>query len=149
MSESLQIRHGDLALEGNSYATVKGAQKMVQDLRCGLLTPLEFFEEYPEYGSILTTAVNDQIIGNRDWNAAASLIRSEISRVCADYQRQQISRNQFDSARYGRPTISADEMLLEVEGIKFQQAEDKMLVSVKIKIGNTEATEIHIPVAAS
>lgn len=140
MSFSLAIRNGDLALNGNSFATVTEGAKVFQDLRCALLTPFEFYEKYPEYGSQL-----ESVIGEHDWKKAATLVKGEIQRICSEYQSRQISRNRADSVTYGRLTITPSETLLRINNIEFIQVENHLIVKVQLLLGAGEV-ELNIPV---
>lgn len=139
MSFSLEIRHGDLALNGSQFATISGGDKLVQDLRCALLTRLGSYEGEPEFGSTV-----DDIIGELDWHHAASLLQSEVNRVCADYQKQQISRNEYDGLTYGRSTLLPEEILLKVADIKFTDARDALIAKVVLNTGTGEV-QINLP----
>lgn len=146
MSFSLRLRHGDLALEGNSFGSVSGGQKLVQDLRCALLTPLGFNEDYPEYGSVLDGEQENGIIGEINSRMAATRVQAEIGRVCEQYQRQQISRNQADANRFGRPTITPDETLLSVKSIHITPIESKIVAVVTLQTGGGHI-KVNIPVS--
>lgn len=142
MSFSLAIKHGDLSLNGNSFETVSEEKKLLQDLRCALLTPTKFYENYPQYGSNLET-----IIGEDNWKKAAAIARAEIQRVCAEYQSRQIARNQSDAAKYGRMTIGINETLLKIRDIEMIQVENKLIIKIKLEVGKGEI-ELNLPVGS-
>lgn len=148
MSFSLQLTNGDLALSGTSLGTVIDAAKLQQDLTCALLTPLGFEELYPEFGSILEeNLINPEvtILGSTDFNHAAALVRSELIRICQNYQAQQIARNEDDAIKFGKPTLTPGETLLKILGINFVQAEDHLLCALQLEVGN-ESLEINVPI---
>lgn len=144
MSYSLEIRNGDLGLEGNSFAKISGSAKLEQDLRCAFLTPYGQYEVWPEFGSSLDDDASDTIIGQINWNAAAGAVQAEINRVIAVYQRQQIARNQYDASRFGKTTIDANETLLSVKAINMVRSQDYLLVNVELEVG---AGTVTLPVA--
>lgn len=148
MSFSLEIRNGDLAFEGNAFGKVSGSAKLEQDLRCAFLTPLGFYEVWPEYGSSLDDDSSDTIIGQINWNAAASSVQSEINRILSAYQRQQIARNQYDASRFGKTTIDADETLLSTKAISMVRAQDLLFVKVELEVGAGTVT-LGVPVPVS
>ena len=149
MSFSLELKNGDLGLSGTSFGTVVDAAKLQQDLTSAILTPLGFEELHPQFGSILEEDLINpevQIIGSRDFQHAAALIRSELTRLCQNYQAQQIARNEADAIKFGKPTLTPGEILLQVLGIKFVQAEDHLLCTLTLEIGN-DTLEVSIPVS--
>lgn len=150
MSFSLELKNGDLGLSGTSLGTVVDAAKLQQDLVCAILTPLGFEELYPEFGSILEEdLINPEttIIGTRDFNHAAAVVRSELLRICQNYQAQQIARNENDAIKFGKPTLTPAETLLRVISVNFAAAEDHLLCQLALEIGN-DTLEINIPVSA-
>jgi hypothetical protein len=153
MSFSLLIEHGDLPLNGTSLATVEGAHKLTQDLMCGIMTPMGTDEAHPDFGSLLEGGFTSDgryvegVIGSEDWNRVALVVQSEIQRICNEYQLQQISRNRNDAAVYGKTTLTPSELLVAVDGIQLQQAEDNLLVTVTLKTGNGPI-QVNVPVAS-
>lgn len=149
MSFSLRIRNGDLALGGTSLDTVEGGEKLVQDLSCALLTPLGSYEAHPQFGSALDGGITNDgytegVFGERDWRKAATIVQAEIQRICTDYQAQQVNRNAADATNYGRPTLTPEETLLSVGGMKFVQAQDRLLATVNLNIG-TGTVQLNVP----
>lgn len=143
MSFSLMIQHGDLALSGTSLGTVIDAAKLQQDLSCTILTPLGSDEMHPLFGSTLDELSG--VYGEQDWNYAATVVRSELLRICQNYQSQQIARNELDGTRFGRFTLSPGEILLKVNSTNFIQSENRLLCILNLEIGN-ENLEIKVPV---
>jgi len=149
MSFSLELKNGDLGLSGTSLGTVVDAAKLQQDLVCCILTPLGFMDLHPDFGSILEeNLINPdvQIIGTKQWKRAATLVRSELLRICQNYQQQQIARNELDGIRYGKPTLTPGEILIRVVSIDFVQAEDHLLCKLKLEIGN-DSLEVNVPIS--
>lgn len=149
MSFSLELKNGDLGLSGTSLGTVVNAAKLQQDLVCAILTPLGFEELYPEFGSILEEdLINPEttIIGTKDFTHAAAVVRSELIRICQNYQAQQIARNEDDAIKFGKPTLTPGEVLLRVVSVNFLTSEDHLLCTLTLEIGNN-TLEINIPVS--
>lgn len=150
MSFSLQLKDGDLALSGTSLGTVENSDKLQQDLICAILTPLGFDELHPSFGSTLEANIIDpnaqEIIGSRNWRQVATIVRNELLRLCQNYQAQQIARNESDASRFGRFTLTPEEILLSVIDIRFIQAEDKLVCTLELEIGNN-TLELQIPVS--
>src|SRR5271165_6334275 len=103
MSFSLQLQNGDLVVSGTSLGTVTGAAKLQQDLSCAILTPLGFEAMHPGFGSILEdNLINPEIpgvFGTTDFSHAATIVHSELVRICQNYQAQQIARNEADAVK--------------------------------------------------
>lgn len=149
MSFSLELKNGDLGLSGTSLGTVTNAAKLQQDLVCTILTPLGFEELHPEFGSILEEdLINPEttIIGTRDFEHAAAVVRSELIRLCQNYQAQQIARNENDAIKFGKPTLTPEETLLRVISVNFISAEDHLLCKLTLEVGNN-TIELNVPVS--
>lgn len=141
MSWSLAIVNGDISLGGpGGYATVSGQDKLIQDLRNWLLEPRGTDPIHPDYGAMLDggtlpdgTQV-DPVIG--DLITAESLldIESEVRRVLAAYQQQQLDRITREAALYnGKNTFSAGEILSAVIAVNLQQVGDTVFVQCVIQ----------------
>jgi hypothetical protein len=153
MSFSLLIQNGDLALNGTALGKVEGGQKLVQDLSCAVLTPIGSYEEHPDFGSALDGGVTsngykESVIGESDWHKAATVVRSEIQRICTNYQRQQMARNVADGETYGKSTLTPPEILLSVQNIEVVEAQDNLLAAVRIATG-IETIQANIPISGT
>lgn len=151
MSFSLKIQNGDIAISGTSLATVEGANKLQQDLACAILTPMGSEENNPEYGSTIDGGeINGEyiegVIGSSNWEAVISEVQAEIQKICNNYQRQQIARNERDIATYGKTTLIPGELLVSVAGIQCLQVEGNLLVKITLQTGN-ETTTLTLPIA--
>ncbi len=152
MSFSLRIENGDLALFGTELAKVEGADKLQQDLAVAILTPLGFDELHPLFGSILVENLVDQgivdLIGTNNFRRAATLVNAELRRLCRNYQEQQINRNENDVVKFGRYTLTPNEILVAVKNVIFKQSEDHLLCELQLEIGTNSVT-IPIPIPNS
>lgn len=149
MSFSLELKNGDLGLSGTSLGAVVDAAKLQQDLTCAILTPLGFEELHPEFGSILEDDLlnpKTTVIGTKNFEHAAAVVRSELLRICQNYQAQQIARNEDDAIKFGKPTLTPGEVLLRVVNVNFVAAEDHLLCTLTLEIGN-DTIEVSIPVS--
>ncbi len=149
MSFSLELKHGDLALNGTSLGTVTDAAKLQQDLICDILTPLGFDELHPDFGSTLEDNLAGNVnipgvIGTKDFQRAATITHAELLRICQNYQAQQIARNENDSVKFGRYTLSPGEILIRVVNVAFTQVEDRLIAKLTLEVGNN-TIEIHTP----
>jgi hypothetical protein len=152
MSWSLKVSQGDLVLGGSSYAPVVGEAKLLQDLRHFILEHMGTDPSHPEYGSIIDGGTQNgqpvqSVIGTSNWQAARLSITSELRRICKEYQRTQINRAAADKKTYGKATLQASEILLEVGDISFEQNTDTMSVSIPITSGrnNQQLLQLVLP----
>lgn len=153
MSWSLQLRNGDLALNGTRLGQTTGAEKLVQDLRCALLERRGTDDAHPRFGSLLDGGRGDDgrevasIIGESDWDLIAMRVSGEIRRVAAEHQGRQIDRAKRDRLRYGQSTLINDELLADITSIDMIQAQDRLMVQVTLKTGESREITIDIPVS--
>lgn len=142
MSWSLAIQHGDLAFGSNGLNTVTGGGKLVQDLSCDVLEPMGTDPMHPAFGSLIDGGVDTNgtyysgVIGAENNQDAATLVRSEIQRICRSYQAQQVARNAADVSIYGKSTLTADEALLGIGHISTTQVMDQLLVTANLETGS-------------
>jgi hypothetical protein len=152
MSWSLKLRNGDLATGGARLGQVTGADKIVQDMRCALLTHRGSNEYHQRFGSIIDGGRTDagdeavSIIGSSDWERVALRVEGEIRRIAAEYQQQQLARAQKDRYTYGESTLSNSELLLEVTDVDMTQTQDALFVRVTLTTGAGDAIPLNIPV---
>lgn len=151
MSFSLKIEHGDLGIEGTELAKVEGANKLQQDLACAILTPIGFDELHPLFGSILVeNLLNNGIldlIGTKNFPRAATLVNSELRRICRNYQQEQIERNERDAIEFGKHTLTPNEILVAVRAINFAQEETHLRCELVLEIGNEEFA-VEVPLSS-
>lgn len=151
MSWSLELRGGDLTIDGAKLGRTTGAQKLVQDLRCALLEPRGFDDFHPTYGSLIDGGIDEYgvtvpgIIGSVDWEFAALRIQSEIRRVATEYQKQQATRARNDRSVLGESTLTNDELLLDISDIQMTQAQDRLMVRVTLRTATGQTIPVDIP----
>ncbi len=154
MSWSFQIQNGDLALSGNSYASATGVQKLTQDLKCAIKTPLGVDDMHPDFGSVIDGGVtsdgvyHDSLIGGPNDRSSATAVESEISRVAKDYQLAQLYRSRSDGVQYGKTTLTPDEILVNLVGLSTRAVQDAMLVAAEIQTG-AGSTVLNIPITSA
>ncbi len=154
MSWSLQLRHGDLALNGTSLATARGGDKLIQDLRCALLERMGTDPMHEDYGSLIDggrrsdgTEVQS-LIGGNHWDMIVLTVESEILRIATQQQHSQLARAQADQMKYGKTTLSGDEILASVQSVQVQQVQDKLVATVAIVTGFAEPQVLTIPLSS-
>jgi hypothetical protein len=141
MSWSLAITNGDLSFGSAGLNVVTGASKLTQDLACDILEPMGTDPLHPSFGSVIDGGVDTNgnyiqgVIGQINDSATGTAVGNEVSRICENYQTQQIARNQADVATYAKSTLTADEALLAVLNIQVEQIQDQALVTATLQTG--------------
>jgi hypothetical protein len=152
MSWSLQITNGDFAVRGSQLSVVTGAQKLVQDLRVTLLEKMGTDDLHLGFGSLIdggtlpSGTVIPSIIGTSDPNLAAAAIRSDVKRICEDYQKRQVARVKDEKLKYNKSTLTPDEILVGVSNIAITQTTDSLFVTISLKTGAGTQTSLSVPV---
>lgn len=156
MSWSLHLRNGDLNPSGpGGLAQVTGSQKLVQDLRCALLTPIGTDPLHLDFGSTLDggTGPDGSIIPSAigsviDTNTIL-YIESEIRRVLTGYQEQQVNRLLADQATLGgKNTFAQGEILYSIDNVNVQQIGDVVVASAALTTSDGDSITLTNPVSA-
>ena len=154
MSWSLQLRNGDLALNGVQLGTVSGSNKLIQDLRCALLEPMGTDDMHPSYGSLIDGGRRPDgtqapsMLGSMNWNSVALQIRAEIRRIATEHRNRQLARARTDQNTYGKPTLDSGELLINITNITMQQVQDTMIVHVELEVGDGTNRVLNIPISS-
>lgn len=141
MTWSLSLVNGDLSPAGpGGLGTVSGQQKLVQDLKDWLLEPRGTDPIHPDYGSTLDGGILpdgtyvDPVIGDLLTSESLLVIESEVRRVLAAYQQQQLDRITREAAQYGgKNTFAPGEILSSVSAVNVQQVADTVFVQIVIQ----------------
>jgi hypothetical protein len=153
MSWSLQIRNGDLALNGASFAQVSGGQKLVQDLRCEILERRGNDDLHPSFGSLIDGGIDESgreatsLIASNNADYVAMRVTAEIRRIASSLQARQLERAQNDRYVYGKSTLDNGELLINISGIRFTQIQDSLYAQVDLQVGSGQAVTLAIPLA--
>lgn len=155
MSWSLQLQNGDFTLSGASLGTVVDAQKLTQDLRCALLQRMGTDDMHLTFGSLIdggttpTGQVVQSVIGLTNIQQVSSTVQSEIQRIAAAYQAQQLNRAKNDRTTYNRVSLTPGEVLLTLTGVNMVQETDALMVTVSIQTAQGESIDVAFPVATA
>lgn len=139
MSWSLKTRNGDLVLGTGQYATTKGAEKLIQDLRLHLLDKMGSDSSHPAYGSLINGGKSPSgqetsgVIGKPNDAFTRLQIESEIRRIVNTYQRNQLARAKDDKKTYGKVTFDRDEVLLSLTNIQTEIQNDSLKITLHIQ----------------
>lgn len=140
MSWSLRIENGDFRSSRGSLDVARNQTKLVQDLRCFILEEMGTDKYHPSYGS----KINDATTIGVDADEATSEIESEIQRIVALYQRNQVSRARDDNIARGVVSLDQGEVLVALNSINFEQKEDRLTVRLVIQTGDSSNIDLSI-----
>ncbi len=155
MSWSLQLRGGDLVINGAKLGQVTGSAKLVQDLRCALLEHQGNDDMHPSYGSLIDGGMDDNgrevesLLGGMNWELIALRVESEIRRIAQTHQQGQLQRAKQDRYTYGDSTLNPTELLLNVSQVEMFHTQDTLLVRVHISTGSGQDVVLDLPVSNS
>lgn len=152
MSYSLKLANGDLSLQGGSYETASGAEKLLQDLRCAVAEPVGTDSMHLDYGSVIdggrlpSGEVVPSPIGETDQRKAAQMVETEIRRIVQQYKVGQLARIRQDNTTYGRSTINPDEVIQSISGINTIIFLDGIYVQVKVQTYTGQTLNLNFPI---
>jgi hypothetical protein len=152
MSWSLSIDNGDLSLEGGSYVTCQGGQKLIQDMMCWTLEPIGNDPMHLDYGSVIdggilpSGEVVPSPIGETDQNKVAQMVETEIQRIVGLYKTNQLARITADNTRYGRSTLTPDEVIQQIDSINITLFLDGIFVNVTLSTYAGQTLNLSLPI---
>lgn len=152
MSKSLAIVGGDLAIQGRSFQTVKGRDKLVQDLTSWFLYPLGGDPLTPTYGSTIEGAFqNGQeipgLIGGVARSQSLLDLKAEFADMLDQYQADQLAKIQSEVIQYqGQTTLDPDEVIKSVDSIVVSQDQDVILVGITLTTLDNTQFQLTIPI---
>jgi hypothetical protein len=151
---SLQVRHGDLTLGGAQLGVVTDEQKLVQDLSHWLLERLGSDPLHPEHGSLIDGGVQNGrvvngVIGEDDWAFAEVLIESDIRRIVAEYQAQQLQRAKDDRLRYNKATLTAAEVVMNLDEVEMVRTLAQVTVTLFLSTAAGKSVTLDVALPAS
>lgn len=142
--QTFQVIQGDLVLGGNSFVTITGQQKTLQDLTMALLEPYLSDPYHPGWGSVL-----QNYVGQPSTHEMTTLIKSEINRVISNRQRIQLDIMNR-AATNGQPNpFGVNEIIAGIQSINLVQNLDFIAASVGIVTASNTEVQISVGVQAS
>lgn len=154
MSWSFHVHNGDLNMSGpGGFSVVAGSQKLIQDLKHWILEPQGTDPMHPDYGSAFDAGrrvngtVVEGMIGEPLIRERLLDVESELRRILAAYQGQQLLRLQRDSAQFsGKNTFAPNEILQSVSNIAVDQLADRIICNVALRTHNNQDISLIQPV---
>ena len=134
MSYSLALADGDLAKRGSQVSLVFGVNKLKQDLNCWLLEQYGGDRFHVNMGSIL-----QEFVGSVVDASTVVEVEAEVLRVLENYQALQVKRFKENPQK-----LSPSELLVSVDRVDVSVNYDSVYVTIKVRNGQDEATDITI-----
>jgi len=144
MSKSLSIALGDLNVTGRHYDTVRGKDKLMQDLRCLLIEQVGTDPATPGWGSALDT---DSYVGAVYSDALAAEARMDIMALLQGYQAAQLEKLKQETIQYdGLNTFEEGEVIESIDEITTLQVGTTLLVRINLTTVAGDQIRIDVPV---
>jgi hypothetical protein len=131
------LRNGDLVLSGSKYGMVEGMARAQQQIGLALREPIGGDRFHPTWGSSLPS-----YIGGVQYVGVEADIRAEVIRVVRDFIINQNEAIRRRAAAGLAPTITAEEMVLDVRSVAVTRSADN--VSVRITITTASSKQFTI-----
>lgn len=138
MSKSLRLVNGDLSISNRSLDTVRGKDKLFQDLSLWLRERIGTDPMTPTFGSTLDGGIlNNQEIPSfigRTLNPIISAqIQAEIYRILVLYQKKQLEKIKAEASRYqGKNTLDPDEVIDTIDSVSTSSLGTTVVVRVML-----------------
>lgn len=145
MSKSFAIVGGDLSVSARSFATVRGKEKLMQDLRSWLLERIGTDPATPSFGSSLNE--EDNFLGNILSQRRVFDVRNEVTNLLTRYQQLQLTKMQADSLDFeGKTVLDNDEMIEEISSVEVTSSGTLILVRVLLSTVKGNTIQLTLPV---
>lgn len=125
--KQLALQNGDLVLGQGGFATVRGPNKVRQDLSCALREPIGTDRFHRAWGSTLQSYIGDAVGPD-----TLTMIESEVYRVVQNYMVTRAGLLQQEYIDNLRPNFDAGEIISAITGVDVQQQEDRCHVRVSL-----------------
>lgn len=144
MSKSLAITTGDLSVTGRHYDTVKGRDKLIQDLRCWLIERVGTDPATPDFGSQFETGA---YIGQVYSEIVATEARADIQELLQRYQLGQLEKLKRETIAYnGRNTFDEGELIETIDSIQSTFAGTTLIIRVTLTTMANQQVKIDVPI---
>lgn len=151
----LKVQNGDLVLgPNNQLATVKGREKLLQDLTLFLMEPLGTSFLTPRFGSNLNGMSSRDYMGRQQANyigsniteVAVAEIVAEVDRVLSVYQQGQVNTVKDAKNNGMLYMFSRGEILNTINEIDSEILDDIVIINANITTGLGETFDINVKV---
>lgn len=147
----LKVQNGDLVLgPNNQLATVRGREKLVQDLTLFLMEPIGTSYLTPRFGSTLNGMSSRDSMGRQEATfvghnideVRVAEIAAEIDRVLSVYQQGQVNAIKDAKSNGMLYMFSRGEILNTINGIESDVFEDGVVVRANLTTGTGENIDV-------
>jgi phage baseplate assembly protein W len=151
MSKSLQLVNGDLFISNRSLQTIRGKDKLFQDLSLWLRERIGTDPMTPTYGSTLDGGtINDQdvpsFIGTTLNPFLIGQIQAEVYGNIIKYQKAQLEKMKSEASIYqGKNTLDPDEVINTIDSIKTSNVGTSVVVQVTLTTLSNQALNLTLP----
>ena len=151
MSKSLQLVNGDLFISNRSLQTIRGKDKLFQDLSLWLRERIGTDPMTPTYGSTLDGGIVDNenvpsFIGRTINPFVAGQIQSEVYNNIIKYQKAQLQKIKNESSIYqGKNTLDPDEVINTIDSIKTSNIGTTVVVRVVLTTLSNQQINLTLP----
>lgn len=121
--QTLMIRDGDLSLASGTFETVRGGDKLYQDLSHAVREPIGTDRFHPGWGSSLPN-----FIGGTASPATGTLVQNEVRRVVRNHAAVQQSKMTIDAQNRRRSRFGTGEVIKEIGSIQVRAEYDRLHV---------------------
>lgn len=151
MSWSLRLRNGDLAIDGNHFETVTAEHKLIQDLRCHILEQMGTDSAHRGFGSLIDGGrkpdgrIVESVIGRIDWEYVRLEVEADLQRIFSEHQAKQLVRAKSDSFTYNKTTLTAGEVLIGVNELRFIRSLDGLIILITVRTAANSFVTLNAP----
>lgn len=152
MSKSLALVNGDLAISSRSLKTIRGKEKLFQDLSLYLLEKVGTDPMTPTYGSTLDGGFLEgqetpSFIGQKLNPIIEGQIQAEVYRVISAYQLNQLEKIKTEASIYqGRNTLDSDEVIKTIDSINTSTVGTTVVVNVVLTTMSASQIALVLPI---
>lgn len=154
MSKSLALVNGDLVISNRSLKTIRGKEKLFQDLSLYLREKVGTDPMTPTYGSSLDGGFLDgqeipPFIGRTLNPLVEGQIQAEVYRVVTAYQLNQLDKIKSEAGIYqGKNTLDPDEVIRTINSIDTRTVGTAVVVSVTLTTMASSQVSLILPVTS-
>jgi phage baseplate assembly protein W len=152
MSKSLALVNGDLVISNRSLKTLRGKDKLFQDLSLYLLEKVGTDSMTPTYGSTLDGGYLDgqeipPFIGRTLNPLVEGQIQAEVYRVVLSYQLGQLDKIKSEASIYqGKNTLDPDEVIQSIDSITTTTVGTTVVVNIQVTTMSASQVSLILPI---
>lgn len=126
--KTFKLEGGDLVIGSGGFTTVRGSDKLQQDLGAIVREELGTDRFHPRWGTVL-----HRYIGRPIDRESAMYVKGEINRLLQNYMMVQTNLLQADATAGHRPRFTPSEVISAVREVSVQQRRDYFNIKVTVR----------------